>query len=90
MDWRGTLNEPYCSLGCKLLGGNEAARATTDGRAGDCAICGRSLTASPAARTCTIVPFGGELTFICSADTDHGKALLSRATTCSKCGASLD
>ena len=90
MDWRGFLDEPYCSMGCKLLAGTEAIQATMSGATGDCMVCGKTVTASPTVHRCTIIPYRGAMGFVCADDTERGKALLASGTTCSRCGAALD
>jgi len=90
MDWRGFMDEPYCSMGCKLLGGTEAIQALMSGAGGDCMVCGKTVTASPTVHVCTVIPFGGKFGFVCADDTDRGKALVAASTVCSRCGANLD
>jgi hypothetical protein len=90
MEWRGFLDEPYCSMGCKLLGGNEAMQATMNGATGDCIVCGKTVTASPMVHRCTTILHRGAIGFVCADDTERGKALVAAGTICSRCGASLD
>jgi hypothetical protein len=90
MEWRGFLDEPYCSMGCKLIGGTEAIQALMAGLSGDCLVCGKTVTASPTVNTCTVIPFGGRLGLVCADDIERGKALVASAAVCSRCNAGLD
>jgi hypothetical protein len=87
--YRGHFGEPYCSIGCELMGGTDAIQALVDGRRGKCQICGMAVQGSASEDRCTIAPFDGSLIFYCLDCRDRGQAFVATADSCAKCGAAL-
>lgn len=86
MDYRGSFGEPYCSIGCQLLGGTEAIQALMEGRSGKCGVCGKTVQVSPYEDRGSIVANGGDFLFLCPGCLERGKVMVASKSTCSRCG----
>jgi hypothetical protein len=89
VEFRGHFGEPFCSMGCQLMGSTEAIQALMDGRSGTCRFCGERVTASAYEDRCAVVPLGGAFYFICPDCRDRGKAYLASYPKCCQCGGAL-
>jgi hypothetical protein len=88
--YRGFFGEPYCSIGCQLLGGTDATQALMQGVSGPCIVCGKGVQASPYEDRGAVVCDVGGAALICMSCMDRGKAMVAARSSCSRCGDALD
>jgi hypothetical protein len=89
VDYRGRFGEPYCSIGCQLMGGTELIQAGMESRSGTCRICGTAVQASPYEDRCSVIPFVGSFVFVCVDCRHRANAVTADIDKCCKCGAPL-